>query len=59
MAALWSIGRSRAQRHSTVTSTDSYTLVDTCKHAFAIGNALGYPVAWRQWGREVTYRFGN
>ena len=32
---------------------------DARKDVFAIGNALGYPAAGRQWGVEVTYRFGN
>lgn len=32
---------------------------DARKDVFAIGNALGYPAAGRQWGLEVTYRFGN
>ena len=32
---------------------------DARKDVFAIGNALGYPSPGRQWGVEVTYRFGN
>lgn len=32
---------------------------DARKDVFAIGNALGYPAAGRQWGLEFTYRFGN
>jgi len=32
---------------------------DARKDIFAIGNALGYPAAGRQWGLEVSYRFGN
>ena len=32
---------------------------DARKDVFAIGNALGYPAAGRQWGVEVTYRVGN
>ncbi|MFM8516786.1 MAG: hypothetical protein ACKODA_02725, partial [Nevskiaceae bacterium] len=32
---------------------------DARKDVFAIGNALGYPAAGRQWGVDVTYRFGN
>jgi len=32
---------------------------DARKDVFAIGNALGYPAPGRQWGLEVTYRFGN
>jgi outer membrane receptor protein involved in Fe transport len=30
---------------------------DARKDIFAIGNALGYPAAGRQWGLEATYRF--
>jgi iron complex outermembrane receptor protein len=32
---------------------------DGRKDIFAIGNALGYPAPGRQWGLEVTYRFGD
>lgn len=32
---------------------------DARKDIFAIGNALGYPAPGRQWGVEVTYKFGN
>jgi outer membrane receptor protein involved in Fe transport len=32
---------------------------DARKDVFAIGNALGYPAAGRQWSLEVTYRFGK
>jgi len=32
---------------------------DARKDPFNIGNALGYPAPGRQWGVELTYRFGN
>ena len=32
---------------------------DTTRDLFNVGHALGYPAPGRQWGVELTYRFGN